>query len=69
MNNIWGDKINLKKMNIHEIKGSFFVYIPKIWVKQKNLKKGDKVVWSIEEGDHNTLHLRKVNGYKSCLKS
>ena len=56
-------------MNIHEIKGSCFVYIPKLWVMQGHLKKCDKVIWSINEGDHSTLHLKKENGDKKCLKS
>lgn len=47
-------------MNVHQVKGSCFVYIPKVWVKQEGLKKGDKVVWSIEEGNHRTLKLKKM---------
>jgi len=54
--------MELKKMKVHEIKGSCFVYIPKVWVYQKNLKKGDKVIWSIQEGDHETLILKKFDG-------
>lgn len=53
--------MELNKVNVHETKGSFFVYIPKIWVKQMNLKKGDKMSWNIKEKSHETLELRKLN--------
>lgn len=53
--------MELGMVKVHETKGSCFVYIPKVWVKKMDLKKGDKVAWSIEEGDHKTLKLKKIN--------
>lgn len=46
-------------MRVHEIKGSCFVYIPKALVSLENLHKGDKVIWSLQEGDHRTLLIKK----------
>ena len=51
--------MELNTVNVHEIKKSFFVYIPKIWAKNIGLKKGDKVTWIIAEGDHEHLILKK----------
>ena len=51
--------MKLKTMKIHEIRGSFVVYIPIVWVRQEKLKKGDKIVWTIDEGNHKILHLKK----------
>ena len=51
--------LDLRVVNIQEVNGSCFIYIPKIWVNLMALKKGEKMVWSINEGDHETLHLTK----------
>ena len=51
--------MKLKTMKIQDCKGSCIVYIPKIWASEMGLKKGDKVTWSIEEGDLKTIHLKK----------
>lgn len=52
--------MKLKIVTVHETKGSFLAYIPKAWAKEMDLKQGDKVSWSIPEGDHETLQLKKV---------
>jgi hypothetical protein len=57
-------KIELKKVSIQELNGSFFAYLPKFWVQNSGIKKGDKVVWSVEEGDHKTLTLKKFKGVR-----
>ena len=51
--------MELKTVSLQELNGSYFAYLPKMWVKQSGLKKGDKISWIIEEGDHHTLHLKK----------
>lgn len=56
-------KMKLKVVSLQKLNGSYFVYLPKQYA-EENLKKGDKMLWTIEEGDHNTLHLKKVNGEK-----
>lgn len=53
--------MRLKVVSLQELRGSYFVYIPKQYAVE-NLEKGDKMVWIIEEGDHNTLHLKKEHG-------
>lgn len=50
--------MELSNVKVHEVKGSFIVYIPKIWAKQMNLKKGDRISWFIKEGDHRSLILK-----------
>lgn len=52
-------KIELKRMSIQELNGSFFIYLPKFWVLSTGMKKGDIIVWSVEEGDYKTLQLKK----------
>ena len=52
--------MELNTVTVHEVKGSFIVYIPKVWAKQMNLKKGDKITWSVPEGNHEILILKKV---------
>lgn len=51
--------MKLGTMKVQECRGSSVVYIPKLWAKQMNLKKGDKVTWFVDEGDHQTLKLKK----------
>jgi len=51
--------MELKKVGIHRVKDSFMVYLPITWARGMDLKKGDKVVWSIEKGDFETLKLKK----------
>jgi bifunctional DNA-binding transcriptional regulator/antitoxin component of YhaV-PrlF toxin-antitoxin module len=53
----------LNTMKVHSVNESCYVYIPKVWVALENLKKGDTIIWSVNEGDHRTLLLKKnVNG-------
>lgn len=51
--------MKLKMVILQKLNGSYFVYLPKQYA-EENLLKGDKMVWSVEEGDHETLHLKKV---------
>lgn len=52
--------MDLSTVTIHEVKGSFIAYIPKPWIRQMKLKKGDKITWSVDEGDHEALILKKM---------
>jgi len=54
--------MKLRTMKVQECKGSCVVYIPKVWASEIGLKKGDEVIWSMEEGDFETIHLKKVDG-------
>ncbi len=65
--NLGRDKIELKIISIQEINGSYFAYLPKIWVQSSGIQKGDKMVWTVDEGDHKTLHLKKKMGDKNVL--
>ena len=51
--------MELRTVNMQEANGSCFVTIPIAWIKMMSLKKGDKMVWSVNEGNHDTLHLTK----------
>lgn len=51
--------MQLARMKVHKIKESFVVYVPITWARGMELKKGDTLVYSVEEGDLSTLHLRK----------
>ena len=53
--------MDLGKVKIHPIKASFVVYLPQSWVKHMELKKGNEVVWFIDEEDFKTLKLKKVS--------
>lgn len=55
--------MKLKTVILQKLNGSFFVYLPKEYA-EENLQKGDKMVWSVDEGDHKTLHLKKLMGVK-----
>ena len=50
--------MELNSVSVQEVRGSYFVYIPKPWAKEMNLKKGSKVSWSLKEGDHRSLILK-----------
>ncbi len=50
-------KILLKTVSVQELNGSFFAYLPKVWVTNAGIQKGDKISWIIEEGDHRTLKM------------
>ncbi|EKF86850.1 AbrB/MazE/SpoVT family DNA-binding domain-containing protein [Methanobacterium formicicum] len=52
--------VELDTMKIQKTNGSYFVYIPKVWVNAMDLKKGDKLIWSVEEGNHGILILKKM---------
>nr|WP_255590955.1 AbrB/MazE/SpoVT family DNA-binding domain-containing protein [Methanobacterium spitsbergense] len=56
--------VKLNNVSVQEVKGSFYIYIPKIWVKEMNIKKGDKLSWNVKEGNHKSLIL-KINGDKN----
>ena len=56
--------MELKKVTIHKVKDSFMVYLPITWGREMNLQKGDQVVWYIEEGDFERIHLKKEKGVK-----
>lgn len=49
--------MELKIVSLQELNGSYFAYLPKIWVKNLGIKKGDKIKWTIREGAHETLIL------------
>ncbi|MGP8024559.1 MAG: hypothetical protein ACLQG5_08785 [Methanobacterium sp.] len=51
--------MRLKVVTLQKLRGSYFVYIPKQYA-EENLKKGQKMVWSVDEGNHNILHLKKL---------
>lgn len=51
--------MKLKIVSLQELKGSFFIYLPKQYA-EEHLKKGDLMVWEVEEGNHDILHLKKV---------
>lgn len=53
--------MKLKVVSLQELKGSYFVYLPKQYAKE-HLKKGQKMVWTVDEGNHNILHLKKSIG-------
>lgn len=61
LTSIWnkgGFIIELKTVSIQKINGSYFAYLPKIWVQNCGIEKGDKLTWSISEGNHEELILR-----------
>lgn len=51
--------MEIKTVSIQKLNGSYFAYLPKFWVQDSGIEKGDKIVWSIEEGNHETLQLKK----------
>lgn len=53
-------KMEIKKVTVHELKSSYFVYLPKIWVLGMKIKKGDKLSWHLIEGEHVKLEIRKI---------
>lgn len=55
--------MHLNNVSVQEVKGSFYIYIPKLWAKEMNLKKSDKLSWIVKEGDHKSLIL-KIKGDK-----
>jgi hypothetical protein len=50
--------MKIRKSTIQKTKDSFYVSIPKMWISEMNLKKGDIIAWFIDENDHHTLKLR-----------
>lgn len=56
--------MELKTVSVQEINGSYFAYLPKIWIQDSGIVKGDKVVWIMEEGNHKTLKLKKKMGWR-----
>jgi hypothetical protein len=52
----------LKIVKIHKIKNSFVIYLPITWARNMKLENGDKMIWSIDEGQHDILNLEKENG-------
>jgi len=61
--------VELKNVSVQEVKGSYFVYIPKIWAKQMGLKQGSKMQWILNEGNHEILHLKKEIEVKNVKKA
>jgi hypothetical protein len=55
-----GITIELRVVSVQELNGSYFAYIPKIWIKDAGIQKGDKIAWIIEEGNHQILQLKKL---------
>lgn len=53
--------MELNNVSVQKVKGSYYIYIPKLWAKEMNLKKSDKLSWIVKEGDHKTLIL-KIKG-------
>jgi hypothetical protein len=53
--------VKLNNVSVQEVKGSYYIYFPKIWIKAMNIKKSDKLSWNVKEGDHNSLILT-ING-------
>ncbi len=53
--------MELKTVNIQENNNSCFVYVPKAWINSMKLKKGDKMVWNLDEGNHDILYLKKMS--------
>lgn len=51
--------MKLKTVTLQKLNGSFFIYLPKGYA-EENLRKGDKMVWSVDEGNHEILHLQKL---------
>lgn len=51
--------MELRIVNMQEANGFCFIYVPIVWIKTMSIKKGDKMVWSVNEGNHDTLHLTK----------
>lgn len=51
----------LKIVKIHKIKNSFVIYLPITWARNMKLENGNKMVWTIDESNHNILHLKKDN--------
>lgn len=51
--------MNLKIVTIQKVGNSFVIYLPITWARAMNLQRGDKVVWCMEEGNHETLHLKR----------
>lgn len=52
--------MKIKSVKLQECKDSFFLYVPKVWINEQGIIKGDKMIWTIDEGDHSILHLKKV---------
>lgn len=52
--------MKLKVVSLQELRGSYFIYLPKQYA-EEHFKKGDKMVWEIEEGNHDILHLKRFN--------
>lgn len=53
--------MDLKIVSLQELNGSYFVYLPKIWVKNLGMEKGDKITCIVEEGSHEKLILKREN--------
>ena len=51
--------MELKKVRIQKSKGSYFIYLPKTWVKGMELEKGNILVWDLNENKHEQLVIRK----------
>lgn len=50
--------MKIKEVRVQDNRGSCYIYIPKIWATELGIEKGSKMVWILDEGDHQTLHLK-----------
>lgn len=53
------DKMKMRSGKLIQNRGSLYSYIPIHWVREQNLKKGDKIEWHLDEVDHSKLILKK----------
>lgn len=62
--------MKLKIVRIQEIKGSYYIYIPKNWAKYMRLRQSDEMCWYLNENELNFLKLGRCqyNGTKTQKK-
>lgn len=51
--------MELTTIKLQKVKGSYFAYLPKKWVKFKELKKGSKLTWYLNENENLILEIAK----------
>lgn len=51
--------MEIKIVKIQKSKDSYFIFLPKTWVKDMKLEKGNKLVWDLKENEHEKLIIRK----------
>jgi hypothetical protein len=50
--------MELMSVKLQKSKGSYFAYLPKIWVKAVGLEKKSKLTWYLNENEHGKLILK-----------